>query len=729
MIRRKPSARRRLERLALAIILVTPLAAMIWSLMRAPTEAGGPLLINDDGTPFRWSTQSPIVLNPDLGNLGEISDPVSVVADAIAEWNAVSTSAVRMEIGESLNTDLENLGELRFTNIITRNDGRNPVIFDSDGSTIDAIFGPGSGVLGVAGPTLVIPSSGDIVKGYALFNGEDRVLLAAVTHELGHFLNLDHAQINGVHIDDTVPGFADEATEANVTTMHPVLVSSDLTPHPMATLHTDDEASLSALYPGPGFGNLGRLDGFVFDLDGSTPLQGVNVVARNIASPLNDAVSGVSGQMAPQDNGLQPAELRGFYELPGLTPGETYIVYIEEIDASFDAGSGVGPIDPPVDLDPSSRQAFLEFWDGATESSTDDPRDSEEVTVGSGTSVRADFVFNGTVPRVATVTPTTGSYTESHLLTIFGENFEPVSSIQLVGPDKVELTIESTDPTRAEATVPISATPGTYRVVVSNDKGPSEEIVNFSITELPPTVDSVSPSSVVNNRLEIVSITGENLLGVVDVRLSAPNLPTVSMETLRVDLAENSLTEATITAAVPLGTFPTSYDLVVVNTAGTSASSSLNVFELAPQLNGATDPEQVKRSRDTDVRVFGDNLAGTLEVVLQGPEGEFPVDIVSTSLSEVVVTVPRGLPTGAYTVSLTNTAGGSIGTAEITVKSGGGGGGGCGALPPGGVNSSSGGSSTDFILMLLGLVLLRLLTLVRRPATLYGHTHSRRVQE
>ena len=264
MIRRKPSARRRLERLALAIILVTPLAAMIWSLMRAPTEAGGPLLINDDGTPFRWSTQSPIVLNPDLGNLGEISDPVSVVADAIAEWNAVSTSAVRMEIGESLNTDLENLGELRFTNIITRNDGRNPVIFDSDGSTIDAIFGPGSGVLGVAGPTLVIPSSGDIVKGYALFNGEgleaneERVLLAAVTHELGHFLNLDHAQINGVHIDDTVPGFADEATEANVTTMHPVLVSSDLTPHPMATLHTDDEASLSALYPGPGFGNLGR---------------------------------------------------------------------------------------------------------------------------------------------------------------------------------------------------------------------------------------------------------------------------------------------------------------------------------------------------------------------------------------------------------------------------------------------------------------------------------------
>jgi hypothetical protein len=59
------------------------------------------------------------------------------------------------------------------------------------------------------------------------------------------------------------------------------------------------------------------------------------------------------------------------------------------------------------------------------------------------------------------------------------------------------------------------------------------------------------------------------------------------------------------------------------------------------------------------------------------------VVIVSTSLNEVVVTVPGGLAPGTYTVRLTNSQGTVTGptTFVVTEPSGGGG---CGAVAPGG---------------------------------------------
>ena len=126
------------------------------------------------------------------------------------------------------------------------------------------------------------------------------------------------------------------------------------------------------------------------------------------------------------------------------------------------------------------------------------------------------------------------------------------------------------------------------------------------------------------------------------------------------------------------------YQVEVENTAGTSPPSDalLDVVELSPSLSGSVEPPNGHNSRSTDIRIFGENLSGTMAVELTMEDEVIPLIIVSTSLNEVVATVPGGLEAGAYVVRLTNSTGTTSG-GTFTVTAGGGGGGGCGAALPG----------------------------------------------
>jgi len=138
--------------------------------------------------------------------------------------------------------------------------------------------------------------------------------------------------------------------------MFPVLIDDVA----MSTPATDDIAAISALYPESTFPtSTGRITGHVFFSDGATPAQGFNVIARRVGDPLVTAVSSVSGYLFTADAGnpiypwpgsdfgsRDPA-LIGYYDLPGLPPGD-YTVEVEAIHNSepnpFVGGSSVGPI-------------------------------------------------------------------------------------------------------------------------------------------------------------------------------------------------------------------------------------------------------------------------------------------------------------------------------------------------------------------------------------------------
>lgn len=667
-------------------------AAVLVAASPERSRAGGPLLV-EGGIPYRWSTAGAVNLNLDQGPLGPLTNEEAslLVANAAGEWDAVSTSTLRLAMGAQLSGDVEGLSVSEFWAFVQRADGTNPVIFDSQGEITDNLFGPGSGVLGAAGPSLVFTASRTIIKGFVLLNGREvspsrmDSVRAVLTHEIGHLLNLGHSQLNGVHVGESIPGFAGVVTPADVETMYPILVSSAASPHPMSTLHQDDVAAFSALYPAHSFTTTTAAAlGTVLDADGVTPLQGVNVVARNGADPFGDAVSYVSGLLAGSPPSPVDPTLDGLFELRGLAPGASYKIYVEEVASNFRGASSVGPRDPPLDVDPTADPAFLEFWNADREAGRDppdDPLDAEPLALSAGEIRRGvSIVLNSFAPAVDSVEPNSSSYLDSVLVTVQGSNLLGTTKVWLSGT--IPWTLEDIlvqDSRTVLGTVPAGALPGTYQVFVETDRGESPSPgPPYLVTEPPPIVTSVTPDAVENVAAAPLAVSGEHFLGTRAAWIRSPGLADV-------DLRVGILDSTSIAAEVPRGAYPGEYRVVVRNTAGDSApsESTVRVVERLPVLAGI-DPSAAPSSSSVVVKIAGENLAGTRRVELVRGGERIELVIRSTSLAEVSAVVPAGLETGAYLVSLTNTVSTVEGPASFRVRAPRSGGGGCSAAAEGG---------------------------------------------
>jgi hypothetical protein len=381
------------------------LLVVVLGLARAGVALGaGALIVNGAGTPMVW-TADPIPFNPDRGGLGTLNN-AAAVADVTADfavWAAVPTATLHFANAGPLPVDVGRNNYHQYLDVC--GDGLSPIIFDTDGTITDDVFGAGASqsILGFAGPdcgTLVPPV---VTEGVAVLNGKwidgvqtagnpeiPRAVFDAVfVHEFGHYVNLDHSQVGLTEAFD-----ADPSNDDAVATMFPFLIGAV-----GATLTLDDRVAVSTLYPSAAFAtDFGTITGRVLRSDGTTPFQGAYVIARRTDDPRLTAVGTASGaRFFPAAAGGPPAPaLEGEYELPGLPPGQ-YTVEIEEIDGSFTAGSNVGPLDPPAKL-----PGPPEFWNGADEASTDPPDDPSLATplaVAAGTTqTGVDVVLNLPTP-------------------------------------------------------------------------------------------------------------------------------------------------------------------------------------------------------------------------------------------------------------------------------------------------------------------------------------------
>ncbi|MGB5455516.1 MAG: hypothetical protein WBO18_06040 [Gammaproteobacteria bacterium] len=330
----------------------------------APVIAAGPLVLEGpNGHVPATYEDSNIVLNIETGTLGSLlnDEADQLVRDALTIWNDISTSTIAITLGNDVPVDID---ETNFTSYIpdpfnsfinNDNDGLNPIVYDDDGSIIDAYFGIGQGtgldasVVGFAASSILIGSS-YYTEGFAVINGNDFLPIGPeqikliFAHEIGHYLGLDHTQAN---IDNTESLFDFcPSAENDYPLMYPYACRESQFTHP------DDKVSLSMLYPAADFfQQYGQLTGRFVTTDG-VAVKGANLWVENTTT---GAVYSVVSDYLMQ--------CTGFFAL-FLPPG-SYTLHANSINNEFYSGSSVGPYAlTPYDLSfqsPASTIGSVEF--------------------------------------------------------------------------------------------------------------------------------------------------------------------------------------------------------------------------------------------------------------------------------------------------------------------------------------------------------------------------------
>ena len=389
-----------LSRLALALLL-----APTFALAGGPKYVAGVSFFNPGvvGQPVHWSggrvdyyvDQGP--LNSALSN----QQATAMVDAAAALWSAVPTAAVALTDMGPLNEDVSGANIAASNGQITQPADITPaatnyplaIIYDSDGSVIDAIFGSGAsqptscqnnGVwvgMDNLNPDATIAHAFIILNGLCATNASLQQMMSfELERAFGRILGLDYAQVNpGAKQNGETGGMMGwpvmQPLSGNCSQSGGVCI-----PNP-AVLRFDDIAALNRIYPVTAANlssfpakqltaaNTVSIQGTV-SFSAGLGMQGVNVVARPLdanGNPLYQyAVTFVSGGYFNGNHGnpitgwtdtsgnrfdmwgSNDASLQGYFDLSGmpLPPGATsanYQLTFEAINPLYILTDSVGP--------------------------------------------------------------------------------------------------------------------------------------------------------------------------------------------------------------------------------------------------------------------------------------------------------------------------------------------------------------------------------------------------
>lgn len=318
------------------------------------------------------------------------------------------------------------------------NEGGMYVIYDQEGQALEEYFGvPKDQVLGIAFAEIAEDRDGDgypetITKATAIMNGyavvhetpgpdetwlppadiDGKRIAGVFTHEFGHAINLSHSQVNGhmayfsspyeMEIAPGVPGcgvapvfswnnWMDGVNKMDpkyIETMFPFINPDTVNAagkNPGVEQSTidrpDDIAGISDLYPSANYlKSRGSIAGTLFLKDGRTQFGGINIIARNMADPLGDAISAQSGDKTQGKVGPD-----GRFRINNLQPGAKYVLYMEEIVA------GGFPTEPTMLV------SEAEYWNAGESSvpASDLACTQSAITAEAGVVKTANFYFNG----------------------------------------------------------------------------------------------------------------------------------------------------------------------------------------------------------------------------------------------------------------------------------------------------------------------------------------------
>jgi len=418
-----------------------------------PLAVGGPAVGNRpafgvDGKAFTWNPAKmpisyrvdpgPMAVDPSGKTVIDHNGGVQRLQTMFAVWQGVATANISftnagalLPAGSYSGGDLTTAAQFNAVMGSCKTGAQNPIMFDANG-TLMASLGVSPAVIGFTINCSVDATTGYFSGSAILMNGKfldgvengsnfelsDNQFSQAITHEMGHFLGLDHSQINVDQLTEEISP-CDADALAGMPLMFPILTCQARQDAGLPVLSTDDVAWISSLYPNSSTAeNYGTISGTIFFGEGLSAYQGANVIARLVddSGTSEDesrriAVSVVSGYLftgnpgqsvtasvsAAEDNtggspsGSRNVSLIGYYQIP-VPPG-TYTVEVESVYYGFVGGSSVGPLDPPAIL------GIPEFWN-QDESAFDLPLQRDPITVHAGDNLTGiDIILNDQYPR------------------------------------------------------------------------------------------------------------------------------------------------------------------------------------------------------------------------------------------------------------------------------------------------------------------------------------------
>ena len=378
-----------------------------------PATAGGPRWVagpayfnaSAKGKPVVWANGQ-VLYSIDQGNLSATVTNYQanvMVQNAAAIWNAVSTAGLKMTVNGYLAEDVSGSNVTNVGGVLTMPADIRPtatnkpvaVVFDADGSVINAFFGSGA-----SDPTLCqqtgvyttvnnMTPAGNIAHALMLINGlcatsatQLAVLQYQIVRGFGRILGLDWSQTNEEEFADNQQTSSDLA---GWPIMHPIErlchTSGESCMPTATTLRLDDIAALNRLYPVTA-ANLASFTGKkitaantisiqgIIQFKNGQGMQGVNVVLRPMVPGTDlpdvrytvtavsgvffqgnagNAINGTSAQSNPPTQfGSDDQTLEGFFDLSGvpLPPGQTtanYQLTFEAVNPLYTALVSVGP--------------------------------------------------------------------------------------------------------------------------------------------------------------------------------------------------------------------------------------------------------------------------------------------------------------------------------------------------------------------------------------------------
>jgi hypothetical protein len=572
---------------------------LLFALTLLSTKAAAYTLISSSngGVPAWASMPVPFWINqsgsPQIANGSEFT----AIQSAFQTWQNVANAKVSFNYKGT--TPVPTVGQDGL-NVVTFVDDTVPLGSETIATTFSyfTVDGTGSLVIQEAdiafSTTVPFSTSGDP-------NGYD--IQAVATHEIGHFLGLDHSP----------------------------LLSSVMTPYSVAgqldqrVLSYDDIAALIFLYPASSsLSALGSINGFI-TLNNS-PVFGAHVVALDANGNV------VASSLSFVD---------GSYEIDSLPPG-AYRLYAEPLDGPFTEQNVGGTV--------TSAFSGLDTNFGTTYSgSVADLSHATLIQVVGGRSVTSSIRLlpassvNLTMPNIyAMHLPLAGQTTLSvgGVGIVPGASFSASSSGVSVGTPTYGGSIGAMAPTSAQLPLTATSTATTGPKSIAVAAGGASSVLSGAVVIVNPQPSNilVAPTNGSVDGGTQVSISGLNFRSGAQVYfggLSASNVQVVSATAIQATVPANSVGPA---------------NLVVVNSDGTWGieTNAFTYTSLPPQISNVspltgsvatlltiTGAEFSSRISDVDVRFNGKSA-----------------NVVSTNRTAITVLVPAGASSGPITVSI-----------------------------------------------------------------------------